>query len=151
MKFPTRDCGLLWAIINILISQVDRWIYWWISLASVPSLVRNFMPALYSMIWLSIFALYGCRFSNKKSNKCTRCLNGCYHSTDNGLHYTKMKKEILNWIEKYRVLQTYWPPLVWTIFCHKIRFHQLYWLKCQPAWLWVIGHSNIDKQILFYI
>ena len=37
-------------------------------------------------------------------------LNGCYHSTDKGLHCTKMKKEILNWIEKYRVLRTYWTP-----------------------------------------
>ena len=33
-------------------------------------------------------------------------LNDCYHSTDKGLHCTKMKKEILNCIEKYRVLRT---------------------------------------------
>ena len=50
--------------------------------------------------------------TKSKSKKCTCWLNGCYHSTDKGLHCTKMKKEILNCIEKYRVLRTYWTTLV---------------------------------------
>ena len=55
----------------------------------------------------------GIGFQTKsKSKKCTCWLNGCYHSTDKGLHCTKMKKEILNCIEKYRVLRTYWTTLV---------------------------------------
>ena len=61
----------------------------------------------------------GIGFQTKsKSKKCTCWLNSCYHSTDKGLHCTKMKKEILNCIEKYRVLWTYWTPLV----CSKIIF-----------------------------
>ena len=37
----------------------------------------------------------GIGFQTKsKSKKCTCWLNGCYHSTDKGLHCTKMKKEI---------------------------------------------------------
>ena len=51
----------------------------------------------------------GIGFQTKsKSKKCTCWLNGCYHSTDKGLHCKKKKKEILNCIEKYRVLWTYW-------------------------------------------
>ena len=76
----------------------------WISLAFAPSLVRNFMTALNSIFWLSIFAygyrLMGIGFQTKsKSRKCTCWLNGCYHSTDKGLHCTKMKKRNL---ELYR-------------------------------------------------
>ena len=50
--------------------------------------------------------------TKSKSKKCMCWLNGCYHSADKGLHCTKMKKEILNCIEKYRVLWTYWTTLV---------------------------------------
>ena len=42
----------------------------------------------------------GIGFQTKsKSKKCTCGLNGCYHSTDKGLHCTKMKKRNL---ELYR-------------------------------------------------
>ena len=86
----------------------------WISLAFAPSLVRKFMTALNSIFWLSILPM-GIGFQTKsKSKKCTCWLNGCYHSTDKDLHCTKMKKEILNCIEKYRVLRTYWTTLVYT-------------------------------------
>ena len=60
----------------------------------------------------------GIGFQTKsKSKKCTCWLNGCYHSTDKGLHCTKVKTEIFNYIEKYRVLRIYWTPLV-ASFCH---------------------------------
>ena len=59
------------------------------------------------------FLPMGIGFQTKsKSKTCTCWLNGCYHSTDKGLHCTKIKKEILNCIEKYRVLRTYWTTFV---------------------------------------
>ena len=37
--------------------------------------------------------------------------DGCYHSTDKGLPCTKMKKEILNCIEKYQFYELIELPL----------------------------------------
>ena len=72
----------------------------------------------------------GIDFQTKsKSKKCTCWLNGCYHSTDKGLHSTKMKKEILNCIEKYRVLRTYRTTLVFV--CSEPSF--LFWQQIEVA------------------
>ena len=74
----------------------------WISLAFASSLVRNLW-----LLWTQYsdfpFLPMGIGFQTKsKSKKCMCWLNGCYHSTDKGLHCTKMKK---------RNLELYWKIL----------------------------------------
>ena len=87
--WPPCHCGILWATITIHISHAPM-----VFFGVCTLLVRNFMTTLNSIIWLSIFACgYKCIGIQTKvrseENVCVK-LNSCYHSTDKGLHCTKL-------------------------------------------------------------
>ena len=108
----------------------------------------------------------GIGFQTKsKSKKCTCWLNSCYHSTDKGLHCTKLKKEILNCIEKYWVLRTYWTTLICTGwfesslgthsrnygFARCTSFHEILCMYVSHACVPVCVHACVFFCVYFFI